>query len=290
MNRPYTPDFITRLNPNEIFVFGSNLDGAHMGGAARVAYRSFGAVWGQGVGLQGQSYAIPTMQGGVETIRPYVDEFICFAKAHSERFFWVTRIGCGIAGFRDEEIAPLFDGAYDLQNVALPESFCKVIEDERGREAMSQWTNLNLTQMNNILRGEDPNPPKQEVATAQSWDTLPMPARTSTVKLGIHMSSEDFRSIEMGHIPREMEDHWFMYCDERAIRWYRSWSGICIFEAGYTRSGDTVTLNSLVINRDPEQFKSEDDIADANLFLALMAQEIGADPESYWKEFWNRTK
>jgi hypothetical protein len=87
-----------------------------------------------------------------------------------------------------------------------------------------------------------------------------------------------------------MEDHWFMYCDERAIRWYRSWSGICIFEVGYTRSGDVVTLNSLVINRDPEQFKSEDDIADANLFLALMAQEIGADPESYWKEFWNRTK
>ena len=63
----FTPDRITSLNPNEIFVFGSNLQGRHLGGAARIAQLYFGAVWGQGVGLQGQSYAIPTMQGG-ETI------------------------------------------------------------------------------------------------------------------------------------------------------------------------------------------------------------------------------
>ena len=77
-----TPERITELRPNEIFVFGSNLEGMHGGGAALLAYRKFGAIWGQGVGLQGQSYGIPTMQGGVETIRPYVDEFIAFAKQH----------------------------------------------------------------------------------------------------------------------------------------------------------------------------------------------------------------
>ena len=71
-----TSERITSLEPNEIFVFGSNLKGMHGGGAAYIAYRKFGAIMGQGVGLQGQSYAIPTMQGGVETIRPYVDEFI----------------------------------------------------------------------------------------------------------------------------------------------------------------------------------------------------------------------
>jgi len=71
-----TPEYITELKPNEIFVFGSNLAGAHGGGAARVARNKFGAIWGQGVGLQGQSYAIPTMHGGVERIQPYVDEFI----------------------------------------------------------------------------------------------------------------------------------------------------------------------------------------------------------------------
>ena len=75
-NRAYTPERISELKENEIFVFGSNLAGAHGGGAARLAYNRFGAVWGEGVGLHGKTYAIPTMQGGVETIKPYVDEFI----------------------------------------------------------------------------------------------------------------------------------------------------------------------------------------------------------------------
>ena len=95
----------------------------HGGGAARVALDRFGAVPGQGVGLQGQSYAIPTMQGGVDTIRPYVDEFIEFARSHPELKFYVTRIGCGIAGFDDSEIAPLFADARGLKNVVLPKTF-----------------------------------------------------------------------------------------------------------------------------------------------------------------------
>lgn len=120
-----TPDHITSLKENEIFVFGSNLQGMHGGGAARVAAEKFGAVMGQGVGLQGKSYAIPTMQGGVETIAPYVDEFVEFAKSHPEMTFLVTRIGCGIAGFADKEIAPLFVKAIDVANIHLPESFWK---------------------------------------------------------------------------------------------------------------------------------------------------------------------
>ena len=129
MERPdFTPNFIKSLKPDEIFVFGSNLAGAHGGGAARIAVEKFGAIWGQGVGLQGQCYAIPTMQGGVETIKPYVDEFIDFAKQHKELFFYVTRIGCGIAGFKDEEIAPLFKDAKALENVALPESFVLILK------------------------------------------------------------------------------------------------------------------------------------------------------------------
>ena len=94
-----SPSRIVSLEENEIFVFGSNLAGMHGGGAARVAADLFGAVWGQGVGLQGQSYAIPTMQGGVETIKPYVDEFIAFAKEHQELKFLVTRIGCGYSRY-----------------------------------------------------------------------------------------------------------------------------------------------------------------------------------------------
>ena len=122
-DRRFTPARITSLAENEIFVFGSNLAGAHGGGAAWVAHKRFGAVWGKGIGLYGRTYAIPTMQGGVETIRPYVDDFIEFAKAHPQLVFLVTRIGCGIAGFREWEIAPLFQAALDVENVILPEEF-----------------------------------------------------------------------------------------------------------------------------------------------------------------------
>lgn len=126
-NRPYTPERISELKENEIFVFGSNLSGMHGGGAAWLAYKRFGAVWGEGVGLFGQTYAIPTMQGGVETIKPYVDDFIRFAREHKELTFLVTRIGCGIAGFHDAEIAPLFNEALDVANIILPEEFVENI-------------------------------------------------------------------------------------------------------------------------------------------------------------------
>ncbi len=122
-----TPQFVNTLADNEIFVFGSNLAGMHGGGAARIALNQFGAIWGQGVGLQGKSYAIPTMHGGPRHIQPYVDEFIIFAEEHPELHFLVTRIGCGIAGFKDEEIAPLFHRAVNLSNVSLPETFWKLL-------------------------------------------------------------------------------------------------------------------------------------------------------------------
>ena len=114
--REFTPERISELKENEIFVFGSNLAGSHGGGAALLAYNRFGAVWGQGVGLQGQTYAIPTMQGGVGTIKPYADEFIGFAKQHPEMKFLVTKIGCGIAG------------AIDVENVILPEDFVEILQ------------------------------------------------------------------------------------------------------------------------------------------------------------------
>ena len=132
MSKRYTPEIISELKDNEIFVFGSNLAGAHGGGAARAAFNKFGAVWGQGVGLQGQSYAIPTMHGGPEKIKPYVDEFVEFAKKHREYTFLVTKIGCGIAGFAIEEIAPLFADAVDVENIILPKEFESVIHGMAG--------------------------------------------------------------------------------------------------------------------------------------------------------------
>jgi hypothetical protein len=100
----------------------------HGGGAARIARLRFGAVMGNGVGMQGRSYAIPTMQGGTKTIRPYVNDFIAYAKKHPELTFLVTPIGCGIAGFEPEDIAPLFEEASNVENIWLPKSFWKVLE------------------------------------------------------------------------------------------------------------------------------------------------------------------
>lgn len=129
----FTPDNIKELAPDEIFVFGSNLAGHHGGGAARVALDRFGAQWGQGEGIQGQSYAIPTMQGGVETIKPYVDRFLDLAYEWDQNTFLVTRIGCGIAGFSPEQIAPLFDRALDMYNVVLPRDFYDILIARRKR-------------------------------------------------------------------------------------------------------------------------------------------------------------
>lgn len=131
MNTRITPNHITELKPNEIFVFGSNLQGYHGGGAARLAMNKWGAVWGQGTGLQGQTYAIPTMQGGTETIRPYIDQFIKFAQNDPERTFLVTEIGCGIAGFRPADIAPLFKSAINIPNIWLPQRFWEILQEER---------------------------------------------------------------------------------------------------------------------------------------------------------------
>ena len=123
-----SPQWITTLADDEVFVFGSNLEGLHGGGAALLAYERFGAIWGQGTGLQGKSYGIPTMHGGVDVIAPYVDDFIAFAREHRELKFLVTEIGCGIAGFTVEEMAPLFKDAIDEENIYLPQRFIKILE------------------------------------------------------------------------------------------------------------------------------------------------------------------
>ncbi|MBQ3957769.1 MAG: hypothetical protein II681_02825 [Bacteroidaceae bacterium] len=122
-----TPDNVSLLGEHEIFVFGSNIHGSHGGGAARYAMQRFGAVWGQGEGLQGRSYAIPTMEG-LQSMTEAVGRFIHFATSHPELHFLVTRIGCGIAGYRDRDVAPLFRQCIELQNVSLPARFWKELD------------------------------------------------------------------------------------------------------------------------------------------------------------------
>ncbi|WP_353082109.1 A1S_2505 family phage non-structural protein [Tessaracoccus lapidicaptus] len=111
---------ISSLAPDEVFVFGSNAAGAHGGGAAGFAMDRFGAVWGQGHGPQGRSYAVDSMSG-LDVLAREVADFLAYAAAHPDEVFLVTEIGCGIAGYTPDDVAPLFAGA--PRNVALPASF-----------------------------------------------------------------------------------------------------------------------------------------------------------------------
>ena len=121
-----TPERISRLGANEIFVFGSNARGLHHGGAAKIAVESFGAIMGQGHGMQGKSYAINSMSG-LPDMEKDIKQFCEFARSNPQKHFLVTPIGCGIAGYSPNEIAPLFKECKDMTNVSLPKSFWNII-------------------------------------------------------------------------------------------------------------------------------------------------------------------
>ncbi len=117
---------------SEIFVFGSNLLGIHKKGAALCALKKHGAILGQGVGLQGNSYAIPTKQSPYRslelvTINKYVADFLNFALFTPEHTYMVTPIGCGLAGWKPCQIAPLFRMCRFVENIKLPKEFIEFI-------------------------------------------------------------------------------------------------------------------------------------------------------------------
>ncbi len=127
-----TPDNITELKPDEVFVFGSNLAGKHGRGAAAQALQ-WGAKYGKFFGHVGQTFALPTKNAiiqtlGIPSIKWFVDGFIEYAKKKKELTFLVTPIGTGLAGYTPEQIAPLFKDAIDLPNVHLPKRFWEVLE------------------------------------------------------------------------------------------------------------------------------------------------------------------
>lgn len=124
----YTPESLTTLEKHEIFVFGSNESGIHGAGAAAFAMKKFGAKYGKGWGLEGQTFAIPTkdweiMQLPLSAIKFYIGRFISFANSTPQFKFYVTKIGCGLAGFTVEDIAPLFTYFNLPDNVILPKEF-----------------------------------------------------------------------------------------------------------------------------------------------------------------------
>jgi hypothetical protein len=136
MENRITPEKITVLRQNEIFVFGSNESGIHGAGAAKIAYEKFGATYGVGFGLQGLSFAIPTKDWKIQEmkrgeIRPYVNRFKEFAFFNRNLIFLVTEIGCGLAGHSPKDIAPMFIGCEHFKNIHLPQRFWDVLNKEK---------------------------------------------------------------------------------------------------------------------------------------------------------------
>jgi len=127
--------YVKRLKENEVFVFGSNLSGRHGNGAAKTALK-WGAVLGQGEGIAGQTWALPTKAKdfrrtlSLKEIRQHVNRFLTYAVGNPDTVFHVTEIGCGLAGLKPEEIAPMFVGAMELENVKLPKRFWSILETE----------------------------------------------------------------------------------------------------------------------------------------------------------------
>ena len=131
-----TPENVESLEPNQIFGFGSNHSGYHAAGAALTAFNKFGAEWGNGEGLQGQSYAIPTKDYNVrdrlslDQIKVYVDEFTLHALSHPENHYLMSAIGTGFAGYKVEQIAPIFKECLNMENISLPQSFINVLNNQ----------------------------------------------------------------------------------------------------------------------------------------------------------------
>ena len=134
------------------------------------------------------------------------------------------------------------------------------------------------------FNGENPISEKTKMATKDSWNIEPMPDKHTTIPMDESIPSAAMSVVKYGHIPDAMEDHWFMYCDETTIRYYRSWAGFCIYVAKYEDDGIICRITELTVNRDPEQYTCTDDGHDVALFMALLTEEYGGDASEYWKK------
>ena len=175
------------------------------------------------------------------------------------------------SAFDDElkSFAKLFPNAYPTQDSIT--------------KALIMWK-LGLGNSAKLFNGEDPMPHKTRIATKDSWKIEPM-GKHVMIPLDYFLPEEAMSVIRYGHIPEAMEDHWFMYCDENSIRYYRSWTGICAFIAEFEKVEGGVKINRLLSRRESSKKDDEQDKKDIALFLALLVSEFGGDASEYWNIF-----
>lgn len=149
------------------------------------------------------------------------------------------------------------------------------------KQALMMWS-MGAGNSGRRFNMENPMPEKSRVATADSWKTRPL-ERFVTVKQDFNLSPNQMEAVRYGHIPDAMEDHWFMYCNDHSIRYYRSWTGICFAEAIYEKCGDGFYITELRINNNPEEYQLNDVDAAIALFYGLLVSEYGGNSRPYWR-------
>lgn len=163
----------------------------------------------------------------------------------------------------------------------------KEIEKMKEFEAVMRWK-LGLGNFNKAMFGESPLPDKSKIATAEDWQIEPMPDNpneTSSMPLNLAISADMIEIIRKGHIPESQEDHWFIYCDEEYIRYYRSWTGMCAFEAHYKKSDEEYIIDNIIINHALAQFGVNGDIPGVALFRYLITAEAELDKNGAWQDY-----
>lgn len=148
-------------------------------------------------------------------------------------------------------------------------------------KALKMWT-MGAGNSGRRFNMENPMPEKSRVAAADSWRTRPL-ERFVTVQQDFYLTAHQMEIVRFGHIPDAMEDHWFMYCDDRAIRYYRSWTGICFAEAYYEKCGEEYHITELRINNNPKEYQLNNVDAAVALFYGLLLSEYGGNSHPYWK-------
>lgn len=152
-------------------------------------------------------------------------------------------------------------------------------------QAIMHWK-LGLGHMGKYFNGENPMPPKKRMAVETSWKIEPMPSTdVSTMKVSINISLAEMSMIRKGHIPEAQEDHWFMYCTEEHIRYYRSWTGMCAYEAHYRQEEGKFIIDEVVVNQGLVEFGVNGDEPALYLFIYLLTAESGGDASSAWKAY-----
>ena len=164
----------------------------------------------------------------------------------------------------------------------LPEKMQDVLIEMQEKTAYGRICPIDDDRIRKPAAGEK----RKRMATRDSWQTRPMPDKNVKVPMELRLTDNQMRDILYGHIPAAMEDRWFMYCGDNKIRYFRSWSGICIYEADFAEVGNGYEITALTVNQDPAEYKENPEKAKA-LFCALLMQECGGDAEPYWNEYVN---